>query len=155
MLNPDHVSDIIKKTLSILEVTEPAMIKLIKATFAVESYLTDLYDGHKHGFMMMDEDRIDYTTKEYIRFKANLKERIHAATGIDTSVEDFNTIVEELDHNIAFMVCICYAYYDSRSEDVRDDSLVELARFYKNHYNEQSDITIDNFGETYVEVFIN
>lgn len=155
MINPNNLSDIVKRTLSIMEVNEPAMIKLIKATFAVESYLTDLYDGHKHGFMMMEEERIDYVTKEYVRFKPNLKEKIHTATGIDVSAETFHTIVEELDHNIAFMVAVCYAFYDSKGEDVTSDNLVDLARIYKNYYNDKSDITIDDFGQTYVEVFLN
>ena len=154
MINPDHISEIVKKTLSALNVTEPAMNKLIKATFAVESYLTDLHDGSKHGFMMMEEDRIDYTTKEYVRFKSSLKESIHAATGIDVSVESFHVIKDELDHNIAFMVAVCYAYYDSRGEDVIDDDLVVIARFYKNHYNENSNITIDDFVQTYVDCYI-
>ena len=155
MINPNNISDIIKKTLGALDVHEPAIIKLIKATFAVESYNTDLYDGNRHGLMMMSEERIDYTTKEYIRFKPNLKESIHAATGIDVAVDSFNLIKDELDHNIAFMVAVCYAYYDSRGEDISDDSLVELARLYKNHYNEKSNITIDDFGQTYVDVYIN
>jgi len=154
MINPNNLSDIVKRTLSIMDVNEPAMVKLIKATFAVESYLTDLYDGNRHGFMMMDEDRIDYVTKEYIRFKPNLKESIHTATGIDVSSETFHTIVEELDHNIAFMVAVCYAFYDSKGEDVTSDDLVDLARIYKNYYNEKSNITIDDFSGTYVDVFI-
>lgn len=155
MINPDNLSDIVKRTLSIMDVNEPAMVKLIKATFAVESYLTDLYDGNRHGFMMMDEDRIDYVTKEYVRFKPNLKEAIHTATGIDVSAETFHTIIEELDHNIAFMVAVCYAFYDSKGEDITSDNLVDLARIYKNYYNEKSDITIDDFGQTYTEVFLN
>lgn len=155
MINPDNLSEIVKRTLDLMDVHEPAMIKLIKATFAVESYCTDLFDGQFHGLMMMDEDRIEYTTKEYIRYKPILKEAIHAATGIDVKIEDFNTIKDELDHNIAFMVAVLYAYYDSRGEDITDDNLVEIARFYKNHYNEKSDITIDDFGQTYVDVFIN
>lgn len=155
MINPTNISEIVTRTLNAMDVTEPAMIKLVKATFAVESYLTDLYDGSKHGFMMMHEDRIDYTTKEYIRYKATLKEHIHIVTGIDVAAEDFHTIVNELNHNIGFMVAVCYAFYDSRGIDVLDDNLVDLARIYKNHYNEKSDITVDDFGETYVEVFIN
>jgi len=155
MINPENLSEIVKRTLSVMDVNEPAMVKLIKATFAVESYNTDLFDGSKHGFMMMDEERIDYTAKEYIRFKSNLKEAVHAASGIDVSIETFNTIKDELDHNIAFMVAMLYAYYDSRGEDVIDDDLVVLARFYKNHYNENNDITIDDFGQTYVDVYVN
>ena len=155
MINPDNISDIVKRTLSSMDVNEPAIIKLIKATFAVESYNTDLFDGNKHGFMMMDEERIDYTTKEYIRFKSNLKEKVHAVTGIDVAVESFNVIRDELDHNIAFMVAVLYAFYDSAGEDIKDDSLVELARIYKNRYNEKSDITIEDFGQTYVDVYLN
>lgn len=155
MINPNNMSDIVKRTLSSIGVTEPAIIKLIKATFAVESYNTDLFDGSKHGFMMMDEERIDYTAKEYIRFKPNLKEQVHAVTGIDVSIESFNIIKDELDHNIAFMVVMLYAFYDSFGEDIKDDNLVALARIYKNHYNEKSDITIEDFGQTYVDVYLN
>jgi len=155
MINPDHISDIVKNTLSSLGSKEPAMTKLIKATFAVESYLTDLYDTDKHGFMMMREERIDYTCKEYIRYKLNLKEEIHSLTGIDVAAENFFTLRDELDTNIVFMVCVLYAFYESTGTEIENDSLVELARIYKNYYNEDSNITVDDFGQTYVDVYVN
>lgn len=155
MINPEHLSTIISRTLNRLHSKEPAMVKLIKATFAVESNLTELYDGKKCGLMMMGEDRIDFTCKEHIRFKSNLKEWVHAATGIDVSKEDFHTICEDLQSNITFMVCVLYGFYDSLGLEMTDDSIESVWKIYRDHYNSDSKIGLDDFTQTYVDIYLN
>ena len=64
-------------------------------------------------------------------------------------------MIDELDTNIKLMVCVLYAYYNYTNEDITDDSLVSVAKFYVKHYKNYEDITIDQFIEKYDQIFMN
>lgn len=157
MINPKHIRKIVTKTMHGLGVHEPAVIMLIEGTFAVESNLTNLFDQHsqKHGLMMMPASVIRHTLETYVKYKPKLKEDIFQITGFDLAEECVEAMIDELDTNIKLMVCVLYAYYNYTNEDITDDSLVSVAKFYVKHYKNYEDITIDQFIEKYDQIFMN
>jgi hypothetical protein len=157
MINPLHITNIVRDTLSDMEIYTSPMEILIKGTFLMESDLTNMYsDGKtKHGFMMMRDNDISYICKEYVKFKPNLIESIHTATGIDVGAEELEVILSEADSNIRLMVALLYSYYNSKNDDVPDDNLESIALFYRKHYDQEKTTLVEDFVDYYKEVFIN
>ena len=157
MINPMHVTKLVRDTLSDMEVYSPTMEILIKGTFLIESDLTDLYsvDRNRHGLMMMRTDDIEDIAKEYVKFKPILRNSIHTATGIDIATEEVDVIIYELDSNIRLMVAMLYAFYNNRNEDLPEDNLENIAMFYRKNYDQDKTSSVEHFVDYYKEVFIN
>ena len=166
MINPSHISEIIKKTLSKYDVKELAVYKLVKGTFLMNSNLTDLYDfsnkyNPKFGMMMIPKNVADYTLFSYMKYKPYLSNAIHDVTGynvtdrfFETNPAERDTIFDELTTNIQFMILVTYAYFDSKEIDITDDSLENLSKIWKKHADFDEDGDPDNFVELYKETFM-
>lgn len=157
MINPLHLTQIVRKTLTDMGVYSTPMEILIKGTFLMESDLSDLYsvDNARHGFMMMHSDDIVKIAKEYIKFKPMLKNSIITVTGIDVSVEDEDVIISEMDTNIRLMIAFLFAFYNNKNEDIPEDDLEQIALFYRKNYDLDKTSTVEDFVDYYEEVFIN
>ena len=157
MINPLHITKLVRDTLSDMEVYTPTMEILIKGTFLMESNLENLYsvDGYRHGLMMMRYDDIETIAKDYVKFKPLLKKNIITATGIDLSTEDVNVIIYELDSNIRLMVAMLYAFYNNRNEDLPEDKLETIAMYYRKNYDVDKTTSVEDFVDYYKKVFIN
>jgi len=157
MINPLNITNIVRNTLTDMDVYTPAMEMLIKGTFLVESDLTDLYsiDGIRHGLMMMRGNIALELCGDYLRFKPILKEAVHTATGIDIVREDSDVILAELDTNIRFMVAMTYVLYNNKNEDDPEADIEQIALFYRKHYDTDKTSDIEKFVDYYKEVFIN
>lgn len=160
MINPNHIFSIVRHTLSDMGVNNPAMEKLIKGTFVVESELENLFDysnkyNTQHGLMLMRRKEVEWVLRDYIPYKIWLNNAIHESTGINVSEQrdDIDTLIGELDYNIRFMIVVLYAYYDSKNTDLEDD-LQYLAKVYKKHYCDDDYITEDDFVDMYRETFV-
>lgn len=167
MINPAHINEIIRNTLSVLDLKELAIIKLIKGTFLVNSGLTELYDNSnrinpKFGLMAMPKDVADYTLFSYIKYKPALVRIVNEMTGFDLRdpyydkhQEDKNEIFNELNTNIKFMVLVTFAYYDSKEINLENDSLDNMSKIWKKFGDFHEINNVDVFIERYHEIFIN
>lgn len=157
MINPQNITALVRRSLNFIDIHEPALETLIKGTFLAESNLESLFDtaDNRHGLMMMHERDIHWLFEDYIKYKPHLVRAIAALLGLNVRDTDTETFIEELDYNIAFMVLVMYAWYDSKNMDIIEDDLEKLAMFYRNNYSDDRQGDIDEFVQRYQEVFVN
>ena len=157
MINPDNITKLVRRTLNFVGIHENAMETLIKGTFLMESDLENLFDekDNRHGLMMMHERDIHWLFDDYIKYKLHLKTCIESLTGFSVKDTDTEAFIEELDYNVALMVIVTYAWYDSQNIDCIVDDLEKVALFYRNHYADQRQADVDTFIQRYKEVFVN
>ena len=160
MINPNHISKIVHNVFNVMGVHNVVMERLVRGTLIVESDLTHLYDhsneyNTNHGLCMMSFTTITNLLKDYIRFNRNLKDRIWIAAGVDIDDINENTLAEDMEHNIALMVAMTYAYYDSLALDIPEDNIAAIAEFYSDNYKEYKRVSKADFIEKYIETFVN
>lgn len=156
MINPNHISKIVRNTLMEMGVYDHAMETLIKGTFLMESDLTNLMSdgGDKHGLMMMRNDQIIDVVREYVRYKLKLKQDFWEVMGFDLDTDCDEMLISESETNIKLMVGITYAFYDSFNNDIRDIDLTEIARIYVSNFDNHRTKTIDDFVTRYKQIFM-
>jgi len=161
MINAQNLSYIVRKTLNDMGIREPALEKLIKGTFTIESNLEELFDDtnkyhNTYGLMMMSKAEVIETYEEILRFNKILKKKIFTATSIDIDVISYERFAEVLKSNIGLMVAVCYSYYQAHYDGVPEDDLSEIAKYYTRYYVKEVDYDAEiSFKSLYNSTFSN
>jgi len=159
MINAKNLSYVVRKTLNDMGIHEPAIEKLIKGTFSIESNLEDLFDDgnryhHTYGLMMMRKAEVLETYNEILKFNKRLKKKVFDATAVDVDNITYATFAEILKSNIGFMVAICYVYYQSKYDSVPEDNIAEVAKYYTKYYVGEIDYDAEvAFKSTYKQTY--
>lgn len=138
-------------------INEPAMERLIKGTFLMESQLEYMYDtiGKKYGLMMLSEDDVERIYKDFFPFNKRMKNKVRKATYIDVEKITLDEFKELLKTNITLMVCATYIYYMMENKDLQSADIVDIASYYAKNYVKTIDIELEKeFIEYYRETFL-
>lgn len=161
MIDPNDLSKIVYNTLKKMEVHNRSSSEiLIKGTFLHRSGLKKLFDYRDrynplHGFMLFSSRDLK-EIHEKIKINRKLNRLVENAVGISIVDTDINSFIEELDYNIAFMVCVTYCFYSLLSEDFPEELVDSAAIFYRRHFLKSDDSSIEQaFVNDYKRVFIN
>jgi uncharacterized Fe-S cluster-containing radical SAM superfamily protein len=135
---------------------EPAIERLIKGTFLMESNLRELYDdNHKlYGLMMLSESNVDKIFNDYLRFNKRVAVKLKRTAFIDISKTTLEEFKEQLKSDLSLMVAVLYIHYNSENQEFPSDNLQEIAKFYVKYYIKENDAGIEQeFVDYYREVF--
>lgn len=154
MINPKHIAAIVREVLRRMDVPQPAIAKLIRGTFAVESGLSILYSHRLYGLALMSEAEVKTIHGELLKYNRALREKILYATNINTDTLSYDDFKFTLSSNIAFMVAVLYIYYSTTYSEPPEDNMNDIARHYMKYYAKEDDVKyMESFKAEYSKVF--
>jgi hypothetical protein len=161
MLNPNHVTKVVRETLKKLGEVEISVEKLIRGTFLIESNFESLFDhsnqyNRKRGLMMLSDLLAKDILTEYIRFRPKQKKQLLDICNIDLDKMPLERILDELETNIVFMVVMTYFVYQSQWVEAPADNLEDIAHCYKKYFVKEYGLhNATEFTEKYKKTFVN
>lgn len=159
MVNPKHLTIIVRKTLHKLGVVEPSIERLIKGTFLIESNLENIFDNEnsyniRRGFMLLPDKHIIHLLDEYLKYRKTDREKVFLATGLQLDGLSTEEILSACESNIAMMVVITYFFYSNRFISVPEDTLESVAHCYFVYFDVDNKHSQEEFIEKYEKTFL-
>lgn len=152
-----NVADIVERTLTMMGQKDYAWVKLVKGTFAAETYLEELFDDDEDsvGFMMMHREWLRDVMRSDISPQKSVQEQIRLATGVDIMKLDLNQAFTALKYNIALQVAVTYCAYKANYLLTPNDNFEDLAGYYAKYWLNTPDdeAAKESFKKAYKAVF--
>ena len=155
MINTKNFTDIVRKTLSRMDVQEPSLVMLIKGTLAAESGLELLSGTDSYGMMRLTKVESQNLYNEILKYSQKLKDKVFAGTGIDLNRCSYEDFIFHINSSIPFMVAMMYVYYTTSYKELPENTLDASAKIYVKYFvKEDSQEAEIHFKDTFRSIFL-